>query len=252
MKIAIINADFAQENLAKYGDFADMAVTMLEQTRDFGDEAEYVTYNAHKDQFPSIDQLRSYDGIYITGSKFDAFDTSIGWIIRLRDMLSTILTTDGFPPVAGVCFGHQIVAASLGCRVDRNVKGFEGGIVSVQLTPEAKRLGLLQKPGENPVDSIQMADVHNDIVYDMPTGYTNIGSSSKCSIQGLYKKSKVFTLQSHPEFVTDVVVSILHSKRTQKLLEEAQVKKMEQDSLMSVNDGYFAATFIWKLYKLEI
>ncbi|CEP63757.1 putative amidotransferase LALA0_S09e01816g [Lachancea lanzarotensis] len=252
MKIAIINADFAKENLAKYGDFADMAVTMLEQTRAARDEAEYVTFNVHKDHFPSLEQLRNFDGIYITGSQFDAFDTSTGWIVRLRELLSTVLTTEGFPPVAGVCFGHQIVASSLGCTVNRNVKGFEGGIVSVQLTPEAKKLGLLQKPGDNPVDSIQIAEIHNDIVYDVPSGYTNLGYSSKCAIQGLYRKNKLFTLQGHPEFVTDVVVSILRTMGTRKLLEDAEVKKLEHESFASTNDGYNAAAYLWKLFKLEI
>ncbi|SCV03398.1 LAME_0H10110g1_1 [Lachancea meyersii CBS 8951] len=188
MRIVILNADSIKKNLQKYGDFASMAITMLEQTRDPIDKAEYVTFDVYKEEFPPLEELKGCSGIYITGSEFDAHHKSIPWIIRLRQLLNTVLTTEGFPPVAGVCFGHQIVAASLGSKVDRNDQGFEGGIVSVKLTEDAIKLGLLQKEDEKPVETVEIAEVHNDIVYDLPEGYKNIGYTSKCPIQGLYKK----------------------------------------------------------------
>lgn len=253
-KIAIFNADHLKENLKKWGDFADMAITMLEQSKEPGLDVEYVVFQVHKNEFPSLEELKkgNYVGIYITGSESDSFDTHTEWIINLRKIMYTILTEPDFPPVAGVCFGHQIVPASLNCKVHRNNVGFEGGMVPVELTTEALKYGLFQKSGRVPTNSITIGAVHSDIVYEIPKGYFNILTSPKCEIHGLYKKNRVLTLQGHPEFTTDVVMICAENAHKKKLLKREELEHLKAQASQLGNDGIFASKYIWKLFYGEI
>ncbi|SCV05582.1 LANO_0H10660g1_1 [Lachancea nothofagi CBS 11611] len=252
LKIAIFNCDAPKEQLVNWGNFSDMAITMLEQSCDAADEAEYDVYQVYKDEFPSLEELKSYSGIYITGSEFDAFDNSRAWIVHLKKIINVVLTEDGYPPVTGVCFGHQIVASSLGCKVDRNPQGMEGGIVPLQLTEDAKRLGLLQKPHPSTTHTFSIAKIHNDIVYEIPEGYVNIASSQKCPIQGLYKKHKAFTLQGHPEFVTQVSMLMIQRAYEHGKIDAHRFEAIKAESAQNENDGIYAAKTMWKLFKREL
>ncbi|SCU87905.1 LADA_0E06942g1_1 [Lachancea dasiensis] len=252
MRVAILNCDFAKRYLEQYGDFADMAITMLEKTRGQCEMTDFTVYQVHKNEFPTLDILREFSGIYITGSESDSFDNSTPWIIRLRQLVAELLKNEDYPPIAGVCFGHQIVASSLGCKVARNVKGFEGGIVDLQLTSDAVNAGLFQRSPDSPTKNLKIVEVHHDIVYEVPQGYTNVGSSSKCSIQGLYKKNRLFTLQGHPEFVTEVSSRILDNMYQCNHLTSKERNDLEASSQKQDNQGYFAATYIWKLFCQDI
>ncbi|AQZ13977.1 hypothetical protein BZL39_F06110 [Zygosaccharomyces parabailii] len=249
-KIVIFNADSAKPYLEKqWGDFSDMAIEMLESSRGEGALVEYVTYQVCLNEFPVIDDLKSPDiiGIYITGSEQDSFSSCVKWVIKLREMMSVILQDEDFPPVAGVCFGHQIVAASLGYKVDRNVAGLEVGVVPVHLTPEAIKLGIFQED-RNLTTTIFLSEVHGDVVYEIPEGFTNLGFTEKCSVQGLYKKNRVLTIQGHPEFSTDVDLLIMRQKMEAGLLSCEKYSEIEERSRLSKNQGPLVAESLWKLF----
>lgn len=249
-KIVIFNADSAKPYLEKHwGDFSDMAIEMLESSRGGSALVEYVTFQVCLNEFPVIDDLKSPDiiGIYITGSEQDSFSSSVKWVIKLREMMSAILQDDDFPPVAGVCFGHQIVAASLGYKVDRNAAGLEVGVVPVHLTPEAIKLGIFQED-RNLTRTIFLSEVHGDVVYEVPEGFTNLGFTEKCSVQGLYKKNRVLTVQGHPEFSTDVDLLIMRHKMEAGLLSSEKYAEIERRSRRSKNQGLIVAEGIWKLF----
>ncbi|CDF91922.1 ZYBA0S16-00122g1_1 [Zygosaccharomyces bailii CLIB 213] len=249
-KIVIFNADTAKPYLEKHwGDFSDMAIEMLESSRGETPLVEYVTYQVCLNEFPVIDDLKSPDviGIYITGSVQDSFSNSVKWIVKLREMMSIILQDENFPPVAGVCFGHQIVAASLGYKVDRNAAGLEIGVVPVHLTPEAIELGIFQDD-RNVTRTIFLSEVHGDVVYEVPEGFTNLGFTEKCSVQGLYKKNRVLTVQGHPEFSTDVDLLIMHHNMEAGLVSFEKYTEIEERSRRSKNQGPLVAKGLWKLF----
>lgn len=253
-KIAIFNTDHAKPFLEEqWGDFADMAISMFEASRGNNALVEYVTYQIHLDQFPTTDDLKSPDiiGIYITGSQYDSFSTSLKWVVKLRALLAVILQDDSFPPIAGVCFGHQIVAASLGCKVDRNVAGLEGGVVPIQLATEAIESGLFQDD-KAPTQTIHLPEVHRDVVYEVPENFINLGSTGKCPVEGLYKKNRVLTLQGHPEFSTEVDLMILSHMQKNGLLSSEEYDELEKRSWQSKNQGLLVANYLWKLFNGEI
>ncbi|CAI4046152.1 hypothetical protein SKDZ_12G1710 [Saccharomyces kudriavzevii ZP591] len=243
-KIAILYTDEDNEWSKPWGNFVDMAVKLLEQTKKLEfvkEDVEYEVFHVQNGQFPKLSELQKdeYLGIYITGSKYDSFDNKIEWIIKLRDFLNEMLTSKvEYPPVAGICFGHQVIAAALGSSVGRNPKGFEGGVVSLRLNT------LGQELFES--ETLNLSEVHNDCVFNVPDGYQNWASSDKCQNQGFYRKNKVLTFQGHPEFTSEVAQKGL--LKSQDKLDPKEFDRYERQCRELNNDGTRAARNIWKLF----
>lgn len=198
-----------------------------------------------KNVFPQLSDLQKdeYLGIYITGSKYDSFDNEIEWIMKLRSFLNEMLTSKTeYPPVAGICFGHQVIAAALGSSVGRNPKGFEGGVVSLKLNSVGQKLFGAQE--------LNLSEVHSDCVFDVPEGYQNWASSEKCQNQGFYRQNRVLTFQGHPEFNSDVAQKGLLKSQDKLTLEE--FNRYERQCQELDNNGIQAARNIWRLFLQKI
>lgn len=243
-KIAILYTDEDSEWSKPWGNFVDMAIELLEETKKLEcveQDVEYEVFRPEWQDSPICPELQKDEclGIYITGSKYDSFDDEIEWIIELRRFLNEMLTSEiEHPPVAGVCFGHQVIAAALGSSVGRNPKGFEGGVVPLKLNSVGQNLF----GGE----TLNLSEVHSDCVFNVPNGYQNWASSKKCENQGLYRKNKVLTFQGHPEFKSAVAQKGLLKSRDKLNLEEFE--KYERQCRELNNDGIRAARNIWRLF----
>lgn len=149
----------------------------------------------------------------------------------------------------GICFGHQIIARALGARVGPSVSGWEVAVEPFYLTSAGRQLlGKDEivcrlecpagKSGTDDVQSLQM--MHRDIVFEVPPGCVNLGSSLICGIQGLYIPKKVLTVQGHPEYNDFMVSSILKIRYERGVFEEGFYK----DGMSRVDkphDGVFVA-----------
>ena len=78
--------------------------------------------------------LNECDAWLITGSRHDAY-SDIPWILALRDWIRR--AHDANVKLAGICFGHQVIAQALGGEVVKSTKGWGLG-VSVHPMQEAK------------------------------------------------------------------------------------------------------------------
>ncbi|CAI4035054.1 hypothetical protein SMKI_12G1920 [Saccharomyces mikatae IFO 1815] len=247
-KIAILYTDEDNEWSKPWGNFVDMAINLLEQTKKLEcvkDEVDYEVFHVQNDVFPQLSNFQKdeYLGVYITGSKYDSFDKEIKWIIKLRSLLKKMLTSKiEYPPVAGICFGHQVIAAALGSSVGRNPKGFEGGVVPLRLNLVGQELFGTQE--------LNLSEVHSDCVFDVPEGYQNWASSEKCPHQGFYKQNKVLTFQGHPEFNSEVAQKGLLKSQDKLGLEE--FNRYERQCRELDNNGIQAARSIWKLFLQKI
>ncbi|EJS42717.1 YLR126C [Saccharomyces arboricola H-6] len=247
-KIAILYTDEDNEWSKPWGNFVDMAIRLLEQSKKLEcveEDVEYEIFHVQNGEFPQLSELQKdeYLGMYITGSKYDSFDNKIEWIIKLRNFMKEILTSEsGHLPVAGVCFGHQVMAAALGSSVGRNPKGFEGGVVSLRLNSVGQELF----GGEE----LNLSEVHSDCVFNIPEGYQNWASSDKCQNQGFYRKNKVLTFQGHPEFTNEVAQKGLLKSQDKLNLEE--FNRYDKQCQELNNDGIRAARNIWKLFLQKV
>lgn len=82
--------------------------------------------------------------------------------------------------------------------------------------------------------------MHRDIVSEYPTGVKELGSSPKCSVQGMYKKGKFITVQGHPEFNQQIVSEIAKNRYAQGIFSD----DLYQDAIARVanrHDGVVVA-----------
>lgn len=64
----------------------------------------------------------------------------IPWINRLVDFTSQIPGKYPHLKLIGICYGHQIIARAFGGKVEKNTKGWELGVRTVELTQLGKKL----------------------------------------------------------------------------------------------------------------
>lgn len=209
----------------------------------------------------------SVKGVVLTGSRTDCFATNIGWVDALDDFIKNTLFNSANLPIIGLCFGHQILAKNMDCKVDRNTveNGWEMGTTTIALNKSVLdiekspfRKVLTTKDGIV-MDHINLMEFHRDIVYGLPvttssvhallaeTSFHNIGSTPKCSIQGLVTQKgplKVLTFQGHPEFSTEELLKMLEGHKEKGDVDQAQFEKLTYNSKNLVNQGYIMAQVI--------
>jgi GMP synthase-like glutamine amidotransferase len=140
-----------------------------------------------KDQLP---EANKFDACLITGSRKSVCDLeTTPWMQKLADW---IRVSEGQTKLIGICFGHQIIARAFGSRVIPNPKGYECGVVEIFLSLQDQELLQTDK------QSMFLTASHYDIVESLPVGFSGIGKSSICDIQGMYKPGTI-TTQCHPE-----------------------------------------------------
>ena len=62
--------------------------------------------------------------------------------------------------------------------------------------------------------------MHRDIVYGLPDGAEQLGSSPRCENQGFYIKNRVITVQGHPEFNQQIVTELVETRHKQGIFDD--------------------------------
>jgi len=114
--------------------------------------------------------------------------------------------------VVGICFGHQIIGRALGADVDKNPSGWELSVEKIALNAQGQKL--------IGVPSVELHQMHRDAVLTVPPGVTNLGTSSRCPIQILYKPGRILSFQGHPEFDEPITEEILEAEHEANVLDD--------------------------------
>lgn len=131
------------------------------------------------------------DAILITGSPAGVYEDH-RWLPPLRQFITAAYGAR--TKMAGICFGHQIVADALGGTVKKSEKGWGLGRHTYEVVTFRPHFDL-------PRASLSIACSHQDQVVTPPAEARTILRSEFAPHAGLvYANGAVLTVQPHPEF----------------------------------------------------
>lgn len=116
--LGILKADIVDEpERTENGDFDEMFVKLFTAVPQFAHECR--VYELTLNEFPK--SVHECDSYLITGSRFSVYDDE-PWIHQLKNFVRRI--HEAKVRLIGVCFGHQIIADTLGGIVVKSEKGW--------------------------------------------------------------------------------------------------------------------------------
>jgi len=179
---------------------------------------EYRRYDVQKEILPI--ELSECDAYLITGSKTGVYDDK-PWIATLKLFIQKVYE-QGIKLV-GLCFGHQILADSLGGKAEKSDKGWGVGAMISQGVEQAKWM-------PEKLESICLLYSHQDQVTCLPPKAKVLFSSDFCQFAAFYIPDQVLAFQGHPEFTVDYChrLMFIRQARYAKGQYEYSVKSLEQ------------------------
>lgn len=171
-------------NRARHGSLPQMFERLLGEA---DPSASFTTVHlADGEELPDPAKL---EAILITGSAAGVYD-DLAWIAPLERFVRAAFQAK--IPMAGICFGHQLIAQALGGTVRKSEKGWGLGRHVYDVVP-----------GNSVIDGEKLAIVasHQDQVIEPPAGAATILHSEFTPHAGLlYANGVTLSVQPHPEF----------------------------------------------------
>ncbi|WP_375697711.1 type 1 glutamine amidotransferase [Pseudophaeobacter sp. TrK17] len=224
MKIGILQTGHAPEDLIQdSGDYDQMFCTLLA-----GNGFEFETFAVVDGQFPA--NADAADGWIITGSRHGAYEPH-DWIPPLEELIREIHAKK--QPMAGICFGHQIIAQALGGKVAK----YQGGWAVGHVTYEQDGAPLTLNAW------------HQDQVIERPAEARVLAGNAFCENGILAYGDHIWTLQPHPEF-SNAFTSGLIDKRGRGVVPD-QILDQASQQLDTPVDSPAIANFLAEFMKKE-
>lgn len=134
------------------------------------------------------------DGLIVLGGAMSSNDdAAYPWLADIRRLLRDAVRQDR--PTLGICLGGQLLAQSLGGRVERGAHGVEAGVVRVSATDDAADDPLFA--GIGPTFSV--ASMHGDAIELLPAGAILLSTSNPYAHQAFRAAPHAWGVQFHPE-----------------------------------------------------
>ena len=159
---------------------------------------EYHFYHVAEGEFPPSPE--ECDAFLVTGSPQGVYDQD-EWIALLGDFIRRAYAANR--KLVGICFGHQMIANSLGGMARKSEKGWGLGLRPFQVH--------VPKPWMMPnLDTCTLNFIHQDQVVTLPDGAELLAGNDHCPNAMLSIGNQVFTMQGHPEYLPDAMETLLH------------------------------------------
>jgi GMP synthase (glutamine-hydrolysing) len=98
-------------------------------------------------------------------------------------------------PTLGLCFGHQLIAQTLGAEIVVDQKLAESDVVEIQLTENGAKDPIFDGLG----DKFLAIEGHKSSVKNLPEGTVHLAKTEKCPINGFRYGKNAYGLQFHAE-----------------------------------------------------
>lgn len=202
MKIGILETGEVSEELRpRYGSYPDMFLALFAQA---APDLDFDVTRVVLGEMPA--SVRAADGWLVTGSRHGVYDP-LPWIAPLEAFLRDSLAAR--VPVAGICFGHQILARALGGRAEKWPGGWNLGVRDYRIETRAPWMTGIP-------DRFAMQAVHQDQVMQLPEGAHVLASAEGCAIAaaayGPLEAPSAISIQPHPEFRAEYVDALVRSR----------------------------------------
>lgn len=186
MKIGILQTGDAPAELHHLGDYPDLFMRLLD-----GHGFDFAVWRVVDGVFP--DSVTECDGWLITGSRHGVYEDH-PWIAPLEQFIRDAFAAH--VPVAGVCFGHQIMAQALGGTVEKFAGGWNIGRQDYLFNGETRAMNAW----------------HQDQITTPPPGARVIASNETCAYAALAYDTRGFSVQAHPEFEDSFVQGLIDTR----------------------------------------
>ncbi|NHN38363.1 type 1 glutamine amidotransferase [Pseudomaricurvus alcaniphilus] len=200
----------------------------------------FIIYPVRENRFP--DSIDACDGWLITGSKHGVYE-NLPWMLRLQEFLQQCQSAE--KKVVGICFGHQILAAAMGGKVEKFAQGWSVG-------PQQYTIDDPAMLADFQATHFSLNAMHQDQVVVAPPGSRTIASSSFCRYAGLAYGNWAISLQAHPEFSDSYEKALVALRRRSVIpeaLADAALEQLEGND--SVNEGERIAHWISRFFKYK-
>ncbi|PWE32030.1 glutamine amidotransferase [Maritimibacter sp. 55A14] len=202
MKIGILQTGYAPAELAEaHGEYPDMFERLLA-----GHGFTFENWPVLDNVFP--EDIRAAEGWLITGSKYGTYE-ELPWIAPLEAFIREAYAAQ--VPLAGICFGHQIIAQALGGKVEKYHGGWSVGRQSYEVSGQGARA---------------YNAWHQDQVTALPEDAQVIARSDFCQNAATVYGDRVFSVQWHPEFDDAFIEGLIRTRGKgvvpEPLLEQAR------------------------------
>jgi len=198
-KVAILKCgDVLEKFQPEFGNYPDMVIDLLSSK--FVDYR-FDVFDLQKQNYPN--DLKNYALYVITGSKNSVYDDEL-WIKNAIKYIQTLAKEH--KKVAGICFGHQLIAVALNGLVEKSSKGWGVGVAVNRI---------LQKPNWMNTDklSLNILASHQDQVTELPDGVQVLVESDFCPNFMLEWCENVTSIQGHPEWVKGYSEALMEARR---------------------------------------
>ncbi|KAL6040086.1 Glutamine amidotransferase [Balamuthia mandrillaris] len=217
------------EDAPKWEGFESLLVDLI---REEEPTTAFVVYQAINRQLPPLEELSSFKGLIVSGSRWSAYDDE-PWINDLKQWLKGYWELvkrepERTPRMVAICFGAQLVAHSLGGLCTPNSHGrFIFG--TEEATPTAcfvekayvkaalKDLSLEELPKQ-----LTLLESHGDAVAALPAE-AELLASTATNLNEIYGVADhIIAIQGHPEFTPSVMLEKIYPSLKGGRLTEAE------------------------------
>ena len=158
-------------------------------------------FDVQAGQMPA--DARVCDAWITTGSRASAYDDA-AWIRAAEAFIAKVADSDR--PFVGICFGHQLLARTLGAEVKRAAGGWGVGVLPMSI--------LHKEDWMTPARStVRLQYMHADQVTALPDGATLLGEAPHCPVAMFQHGARLLGIEAHPEFPAAYARALIEDRR---------------------------------------
>ena len=146
---------------------------------------------------------RACDAWITTGSRASVYDDA-DWIRAAERFVKKVADSDR--PFVGICFGHQLLARTLGAEVKRAAGGWGVGVLPMHVVREEDWM----TPARS---TVRMQYMHADQVMETPDGATLLSEAPHCPVAMFQRGPRLLGIEAHPEFPAAYARALIEDRR---------------------------------------